>query len=181
MFSLVSARTRRSFSAELLSSWVVLKMYSCLGLFFPRCRTSHFSSLNFTRFLLANFSSLSNSFWTAAQLRGISILPPSLMSSANLLCLHNTPSSWPLTEMLNRTKPSINLWGILLVTGYFWFPIPFLFITLTVLSHCNSSTRILPQEYYRNIVCNQSKFKDSLGVLCAPTVQNKTALLLVSA
>ena len=38
-----------SFSANLLSNCVVPSMYWCLGLFLPRCRTLHFSLLNFMR------------------------------------------------------------------------------------------------------------------------------------
>lgn len=39
---LLSTRASRSFSAEPLSSWVSPGMYSCMGLFLPKCRNSPF-------------------------------------------------------------------------------------------------------------------------------------------
>lgn len=53
-----------SFSARLLCGWSAPQppsLYWCMGLFLPRCRTSHFPLLNFMRFLYAHFSSLPRS------------------------------------------------------------------------------------------------------------------------
>lgn len=61
MFNLVATRTPKSFSVNLLPSWVSPNMYRCMGFFLPRCRTLFFSSLNFTGFMPAHLFSLSGS------------------------------------------------------------------------------------------------------------------------
>lgn len=76
IINLVSARTSRSFFAELLSSW-------CLELFLSRI--SHFSSLNSMRFLSAFLPSLSKSLWMVTWPSSQPAIPFSFMSSANLL------------------------------------------------------------------------------------------------
>lgn len=82
MFSLVPTRSLRFFSVKLLSTWVASSMYWCLESFLPTCRASHF--LNFMRFLSAHFSSLSRSFWMAAQWPEKDLsLHPSLLSLAS--------------------------------------------------------------------------------------------------
>lgn len=84
----------------------------CMGLFHPRCRTLHFSWLNFMRLLLAHFSILSRSRWTAAWC--ISRSPQFCV-----LCkIDSIPSSRPLWKMSNRAGPSIDPWCTLLVTGF---------------------------------------------------------------
>uniref|UniRef100_A0A8B9SAU1 Bromodomain adjacent to zinc finger domain protein 2B n=1 Tax=Apteryx owenii TaxID=8824 RepID=A0A8B9SAU1_APTOW len=45
VFSLLSTKTFRSFSAEVLPSQSVLSLYHCKGLILPRCRTLHLSLL----------------------------------------------------------------------------------------------------------------------------------------
>ncbi|KAK4825953.1 LOW QUALITY PROTEIN: hypothetical protein QYF61_003471 [Mycteria americana] len=47
-----------------------------------------------------------------------STLPPNLVSSANLLRVHSIPSSRSLIKILNRTGPSTEPWGTLLVTSW---------------------------------------------------------------
>lgn len=51
-------KSSRSFSAELRSSQMAPRLYWSLGLFMPRCRTSYFHLLNFTRFFSSHFFSL---------------------------------------------------------------------------------------------------------------------------
>ncbi|KAK4828728.1 hypothetical protein QYF61_000719 [Mycteria americana] len=63
------------------------------------------------------FSSISRPLWMAAQPSGISATPPSFVSSVNLLKVHSAPTSRSLMKMLNRTEPSTDSWGTLLVTG----------------------------------------------------------------
>jgi len=53
----------------------------------------------------------------AAQLPGVSVLPPSLASSVNLLGVHSNTVARALTKMLNGTGPIIDPWGTPLVSG----------------------------------------------------------------
>lgn len=82
MFNLVFARPTRSLSAKLPSSWSVSRMFWCLWLFFPKCRTLHFSFLNHMRFLSVHFYILLKSFST-----------PHFKSSVKFLRIHSGPSS----------------------------------------------------------------------------------------
>ena len=66
-------------SAQLLWSWSAPSVYWYAGLFFLRCRSSHFPLLNFMRFLPAHFSSLPRSLWMAAQPSGVSATPSSFL------------------------------------------------------------------------------------------------------
>ena len=79
----------------------------CMGLVFPRCRTFHFSRLNFSRVLSAHFSSLLRSCWTAAGPSGLTASPPIFVSSANLLQGCSAPPPRSLMKILNRTGPSV--------------------------------------------------------------------------
>jgi len=83
MVNLVSTRTSRGFSANLLSSWAAPSIYWCMGLSLPRCRTLHFPLLNCMRFLSAHFSSLLRSLWLAAKLSGVSATPHSFISGVS--------------------------------------------------------------------------------------------------
>ena len=47
MINLLSSRTSRSLSAELLSNRSAPSLYWCMGLLLPRCRTLHLPLLNF--------------------------------------------------------------------------------------------------------------------------------------
>lgn len=47
-----------SSSADLLFSWMTPRVFRCMELSLPRCKTLHFPLLNFMRFLPAHFSSL---------------------------------------------------------------------------------------------------------------------------
>ena len=96
------------FFAKLLSNWAAPTTYWFLGLFLPRCRTLHLPLLNCMTFQWAHFSSLSGSLWMAAQPSVISAIPPSFVSSA--------PSCSTLMKTWNRTWPSTDPWGTLLVT-----------------------------------------------------------------
>jgi len=49
------------------------------------------------------------SLWVAAQTFGISAVPPSLVSAADLLKVESDPSSKLLRKMLKRTGLSIDL------------------------------------------------------------------------
>ena len=116
MFNLLSTRTPRSFSSKLFPNWVATSMHWCLGLFFSTWRTLHCSWLKFMRFLSAHFSSLFMSLGMAAWPSGISATLPSFVSPANLLRVH-CPVIQVVNEDLNRTGPSVDPWGTLLVTG----------------------------------------------------------------
>ncbi|KAK4828690.1 LOW QUALITY PROTEIN: hypothetical protein QYF61_000528 [Mycteria americana] len=88
-----------------------------MGLFLSRCRTLHFSFLNFMRFVSAHFSSLLRSVSMAAQPSGVSANPPRFVSPENFLRSHAAPPPRSLMKMLNRTGPNIDPWGALLVNG----------------------------------------------------------------
>lgn len=70
------------------------------GSLLPSCRTC-FSLLNFTRYLLAHPSSL----WSLGSCvpTGLSIVPPNLMPSENLVRPHSIACSRSLIKTLNRT------------------------------------------------------------------------------
>jgi len=99
---LLSTRTPRSFSEELLSSISVPNLYWCMQLFLPTCRTLHLPLLNLIRFLFVQPSSLSRSHWMAVQTSGVSTTPFSFVSSANLLRVGSIPLSWSLMKMSNK-------------------------------------------------------------------------------
>lgn len=113
MFNIVFTRTQRSFSANLLSSQSALTVDWCLGLFFPKDKTL----LNFMRFFVACFSSLSRYLWMSAKPSGLSATPHSFVSSPNFLRMQSVLSSMSLLKMLNIIGPSIDLLGTPLVTG----------------------------------------------------------------
>lgn len=85
IFIVVSTRTSRTLSAELLYSCVLPSLYWRLGLFLPSCRTSCYSLLNFTELLSACISSLSRSLRMAAWPPGVSVTLPSFVI-CNLSC-----------------------------------------------------------------------------------------------
>lgn len=88
-----------------------------MGLSLPRCKTFHLPWLNFKMFLSAYLTSLSRSFWMAAQQSGISASTPSFASSANLLRRHSVFSYRSLMNMLNNAGPSTVLQWTPLATG----------------------------------------------------------------
>jgi len=51
-------RTHRAFSVKMLLNSLDPIVYKCMGLFLPRCKTLHFSVLNFMRFLLVHLPGL---------------------------------------------------------------------------------------------------------------------------
>lgn len=79
--NLVSTRTPRSFSAELLCIWATPIMYQCLGLFLFRLRISWGPWSPFLQLLIS-------SGWQHGPLAMISATAPSLVSPANLLRVH---------------------------------------------------------------------------------------------
>lgn len=81
------------------------------SLFLPRCGTLHFSFLNLMRCLLARFSCLSRSTWTATQPCGVAA-PPSFVYSANLVRVHSAPPPVSLKKMLSEPGSSINPWSM---------------------------------------------------------------------
>lgn len=97
MFNLVFSRPTRSFSAKLPSSWSVSRMFWCLWLFFPKCRTPHFSFLNHMRFLSVHFYILLQSFST-----------PHFKSSEKFLRIHSGPSSRSLMWRKSNTPMNSN-------------------------------------------------------------------------
>jgi len=85
MANLLSTRSPRPFSTEVLSSRSSPNLYWFLWLLLPRCKTLRLLLLNFIRFLSTRISSVSSSHWMVAQPFGMSANPPSFVSSANLL------------------------------------------------------------------------------------------------
>lgn len=86
-----------------------LSMHPCMGWFLPKCRTSHFSLLNFRTFRSAHFSSLQRSSWRPAWPSGASVTPSSFVaSSSNLLTIYSTPSSRSVMRMFYRIRLSID-------------------------------------------------------------------------
>lgn len=63
---LLSAKTAKSFSADLLCIQPVPSPYCCRGWFYPRLRTSHLPLLNFISLLLVHSSNLPRSLWMQA-------------------------------------------------------------------------------------------------------------------
>ena len=108
MVNLLSTKTPRSSSAELLSSRSAPNLYWCIWWILPRCRTLHMPLLNFMNFLSTQLCSPSRSYWMTAQLSGV--------PSANLLRVHSVSSSRLLMSMLNMTSPNIKSLGN--STGY---------------------------------------------------------------
>lgn len=75
----LSTRTPRSYSAKLLSRFLVSSTYWLMWLFLLKCRTWHFPLLNFTRFSFAHFSSLVRPLQMATQ--------PSGMNNSSQFCI----------------------------------------------------------------------------------------------
>lgn len=75
---LVSTRTFKSISANLVSTWVVSIIYQLLGWIFFRCRTLH---LSLSILLSAHFFILFTSLWMRAWPSGISIALSILLPS----------------------------------------------------------------------------------------------------
>ncbi|PKU43429.1 hypothetical protein llap_6262 [Limosa lapponica baueri] len=102
MVNLLSTRTPRSLSAELISSGSDPNLYHCVELFLPQCSTLHLPLFNFIKFLSAQLSSLYRSRNMVAQPSGVSATPPSFVSSANLLRVHSVPSSQVIDEYVEQ-------------------------------------------------------------------------------
>lgn len=94
-------------------------LYRCLGLFLPRYRTCYFPLLNVKRFLPAHLSSLSRSLCMAAWPSGTSTIPPSFLSSADLLQVCSSPSSRSLSKKLKWDW--IRYWSLSYTISY-WPP-----------------------------------------------------------
>ena len=84
----MTTRTARFFSA----ASQLPSIYWCLELFFPKCRTLHFSFLNHMRFLSVHFYILLKSFST-----------PHFKSSVKFLRIHSGPSSRSLMWRKSNT------------------------------------------------------------------------------
>ena len=83
---------------QILSSRSTSHLYWCLQLFLLRCRTLHLPLLN----AVSTHLSFSGSYWMAAQPSGVSSIPPSFISSANLLRVHSVFSSRSLMKMSHK-------------------------------------------------------------------------------
>lgn len=114
LLNLVSTRTPRSFSVNLLSGWILFNLYCYLGMLNPRWSTLHFSLLNSLRFLSAHLSSLSK-FWMATRFSGMSATAPSF---AYLLRLYSILLSSSLMKLLSSTRLSTVSWPVPLVIGF---------------------------------------------------------------
>lgn len=76
------------------------------------------SLLNSLMFLSAPFSNMLGFLWLAAQPSGLPATHPNFAPSASLLRVHSAPSFKSSTKMLNRPRPSTDLWGRPLVTSF---------------------------------------------------------------
>jgi len=117
LLSLMSTRTPRSLSTEMLHCQVDPSLSCTPVLCFPSCKTLHFSMLHFIRFLLAHSSSLSRSFCRVALSPTVSTSPRSLVSLANFIRVSLIPSSTSLMKILNNVGPNIDSCRTPLVTG----------------------------------------------------------------
>ena len=108
--NLLSTRTSRSFSADLLTSRSALTCTDACGYSTLGVGALHLPLLILIRFLSTQLSSLSRSHWMAAQPSGVSTTPPNFVSSANLLRVHSIPSSRLLMKTLNKIKPTTSAW-----------------------------------------------------------------------
>lgn len=108
MFNSLPTRISRSLSTRLLPSHTDSSLYWGLWLYHGKCRTLHFSLLNFIEFLLAHLSSLSRSLCKTPHSSDIFTSPPSLEPAPNLVKVISIPSSPPLMKMLNSVGPSID-------------------------------------------------------------------------
>jgi len=88
-------------SAELLSNHSSLSLWLCLALLHPRCRTGHFTSLNFMPLLITQCCDLSTSICKVSYPVKVSTAPPTWVSSAKLLRMHFTPPFRFLTKIMN--------------------------------------------------------------------------------
>lgn len=94
--------TPMSLPAELLSSLSSPYLCPCLAVLHPRCSTQHFSSLHFTRLLIAQRSNLSRSHCKASHPWRDSTAPPNLVSLPILLGIHIAPAFRLLTQCWSR-------------------------------------------------------------------------------
>jgi len=106
MSSLPSTSTPRYFSPGLCSDLSSPSLYWYKMLTQLRCNTMHLDLLNLMRFSWALCSRLSKSLWIASHPSGVSIVPHSLVSSADLLRVHSTPLSALLMKILKSIGPS---------------------------------------------------------------------------
>lgn len=99
-----STRIPKSFSGRTIFLSASLKLYWCLSLLLPRCRTLHFPLINF---IFTLFSNLFRSLWMTihSYLVYQSFLP---VPPLNLLRVQSVPFSRPLMKTLNSTGPTID-------------------------------------------------------------------------
>ena len=96
--------------------------YHCKGFFLPTCRNLHTPSMNFIRFLLVHFSSLSRSLWRAALTLSTLTGPPQFgviyrldesalwcLLSTDLMRVHSGASSRSLIKTVTRQVPGQTL------------------------------------------------------------------------
>lgn len=95
--------------------WLSVSNICADKLFFFKGRAWHFLLLNFVRFLLANFSSLSRSLEMTTHPSGVSILH--FLMPVYLMKLHFVLSLRSLLTILYSAGHSIGLWDISLVTS----------------------------------------------------------------
>lgn len=94
----VSSRTPGSSSAKPTSPTAHTDAWDYSS---PRCRTLHFSFLNFMRSLYLYFPTLPVSLCMAAELSDVLTTPSILVQSVNVLRRHFVPSPRPLLKVLN--------------------------------------------------------------------------------
>lgn len=76
-------------------------LYHCKGFFLPNYSNLYVSSMNFIRFLLVHFSSLSRSLWGAAS----RLVPYSLVSSTDLIRVYSDAFSRSLIKTITSQVP----------------------------------------------------------------------------
>ena len=114
MVNLLSTKTLKFFSAELLYNRSAPNLYWCTQLFLPRCRTPLLPLLNLIRFPFTQLSSLSRSCWMAAQPSGHSsqICIISKLAEGTFY-----PFIKVIVDILNKIGPSTDPWELPLATS----------------------------------------------------------------
>lgn len=152
MFSSLSAKTSRSLSREQqLLSYSVPNLYHCGDFFHPWCRHLHVALLNFIIFLLPYSFSRSRSLWMTALLFTILLVPPSLVSSADLMRVYSC--CLQVIDKDDRTGPSVDACDALVVSAYLRMECDQ--FTIQPVFTCPPIQTITVQLGYKNIICLQ--------------------------
>lgn len=95
----------KPFSTGLLSIYSLPRLYLCLGLPSPRCRTSHLPLLELHEVCPGPHLKHSTSLRMASLSSSVLTATHSLVLYANLIRVHSIPAFITLTKMLNSAAP----------------------------------------------------------------------------